>query len=523
LAQVLFEGFMANMRRSSAICVYVNTVIAVALSLYFFLIPAGELVWDLRDPGLLGRDVPGFAFRWHRALSPKYERWAQDRVRSGKAQSNTSDIAGTEWPLFGSVFYLWATEALQEAVQENPGLCAAPPSQYASGAIEAAAALVADPNHAGWVRQHWGDGYLDHENLFYRMLLISALTSYQKLLGDTRYEDLLRRQAGSLADELDKSSHGLLDDYPGQCYPVDIVPAIAAIQRADAVLGKNHSQFVARAIRGFEGATLDIHTGLPAYVVDSKTGRAEGSARGVGLSFMLIWATRLWTQTAEDWYAKYEQQFWQEGLFFAGFREHPKDINVGWFNMGDVDAGPIVAGYGVAACAFGVGATRAMGDTDHAYKLATQALIASWPLPNGTLLMPRMLSSISDAPYLGEAAMLFALSRRPVAQAQERRKPRLPVIVYLGVLSLLALGIYGVIASVRKLRRWRRNDTANDVPLPQVQALIWSILLGCASAMGVAFGGWFAVIFLLAALILPWQRSRPAEEKEQASSSLLSK
>jgi hypothetical protein len=502
------------MRKWLAVCIYVNTAIAVALSLYFLLIPAGELVWDLRDPGLRGREVPRFAFRWHRALSPKYERWARDRVRSGKAQSNTADIAGTEWPLFGSVFYLWATEALQEAAQENPGLCPAPPSQYARGAIEAAAALVADPDHAGWVRQHWGDGYLEHENLFYRMLLISALTSYQKLLGDTRYEELLRRQVGSLADELDTSPHGLLDDYPGQCYPVDIVPAIAAIQRAGAVLGMDHSPFVARAIRGFEGDALDSHTGLPAYVVDSKTGRAEDSARGVGLSFMLTWAPRLWPQTAQDWYAKYEQQFWQEGLFFAGFREFPKGIDVGWINMSDVDAGPIVAGYGVAACAFGVGAARAMGDTDHAYKLATQALVASWPLPNGRLLMPRALSSVSDAPYLGEAATLFALTRRPVVQAHDGGKPRLPAIVYLGVLALLALGVYEVAASIRRLMRWRRNDPRRCVPSPQFQVLVWWILLGCAAVTGVAFGGWIAVVLLLAALILPWQRRRPAGEAE---------
>jgi hypothetical protein len=256
------------MRRPLAICVHVNTAIAVALSLYFFLIPAVELVWDLRDAALRGESIPRCAFRWHRALSPKYERWARDRVRSHSVQSNTANIAGTEWPLFGSVFYLWATEALQEAAQENPAVCSVPPNQYARGAIEAAAVLVADPDQAGWVKQHWGEDYLEHGNLFYRMLLISALTSYQKLLGDNRYEELLRWQVGSLASELDESPHGLLDDYPGQCYPVDIVPAIAAIRRADAVTGMDHSQFVARAIRGFEGTVLDSHTGLPAYVVD---------------------------------------------------------------------------------------------------------------------------------------------------------------------------------------------------------------------------------------------------------------
>ena len=500
------------MRKSLAICVYANTAIGVALSLYFFLIPAGELAWELRDPGLRGGEVPRFAFRWHRALSPRYEAWARDRVRSGKVQSNTADIAGTEWPLFGSVFYLWATEALQEAVEKNPGLCPVPPDQYARGAIEAAAALVADPDHAGWVRRHWGEDYLEHENLFYRMLLISALTSYQKLLGDTRYEELLRWQVGSLANELDESPHGLLDDYPGQCYPVDIVPAIAAIRRADAAIGMDHSQFVARAIRGFEGTRLDSHTGLPAYVVDSKTGRGEDSARGVGLSFMLTWAPQLWPQTARDWYAKYTEQFWQEGLFFAGFREFPRDIDIGWFNMSDVDAGPIIAGYGVAASAFGVGAARAMGDMDRAYKLAAQALVASWPLPNGTLLVPRVLSNVSDAPYLGEAATLFALTRRPVMQTQGGGAMlRLPMIVYLGVFVLLALGIYEVVASILKLLRWHRGGPKQYVPLPHVQVLLWWILLGCVAAVAVAFSRWIALIFLLAALGLPWQRRRPAD------------
>jgi hypothetical protein len=41
------------MRKSIAICIYVNTVIAIALSLYLFLIPAGEMAWDLRDPGIM--------------------------------------------------------------------------------------------------------------------------------------------------------------------------------------------------------------------------------------------------------------------------------------------------------------------------------------------------------------------------------------------------------------------------------------------------------------------------------------
>lgn len=258
------------MRKPLAVRLYTNTVLAVVLGLYLFIVPAAMMICDLGDPGLRGQNVPRCAFRWHRALSPRYEKSARQRVASGvMAGLTTGDISGTEWPLFGSVFYLWATEALQEAAEEHPALCSVPPSHYARGAIKAAAALVADPNHAGWVKQHWGDDYLEKENLFYRMLLISALTSYQELLGNAKYEELLRGQVESLAKELDESPYGLLDDYPGQCYPVDIVPAIAAIRRADAVLGTDHSQFIARAIRGFQDERLDRHTGLPAYVIDS--------------------------------------------------------------------------------------------------------------------------------------------------------------------------------------------------------------------------------------------------------------
>lgn len=495
------------MRKSIAICVYANALGALALSLYFFVAPVVLVVRDLGDPALRGGGIPRCAFRWHRVLSPRYERWARSRVAVGKAsQLGTADISGTEWPLFGSVFYLWATESLEQAAKENPSPCSAPPSLYARGAIEAAAALVADPNHAGWVRQHWGDEYLQKENLFYRMLLISGLTSYQRLLDDARYEELLRGQVESLAKELDESPYGLLDDYPGQCYPVDILPAIAAIRRADAVLGTDHSEFAARAIRGFQDTRLDQHTGLPAYVVDSKTGRAEDCARGVGLSYMLIWAAELWPQTAESWYSQYEGQFWQEGTWFAGFREYPRDIDVGWFNMADVDAGPVIGGYGVGASAFGVGAARVMGRSDQAYKLAAETLAVSWPLPGGRLLTPRILSNVSDAPYLGEAAVLFALTRRALTPVQGGQQASLPAIVCVAFAGLLLLGAGEMAVSLRKLRQWRRTGQQWHVPLPQYQMLIWAILLVCTPIAWRLFGALIGLVVFLAALTFPLQR-----------------
>ena len=499
------------MKKKLTFCVIINAAIMIFLSAYAFLIPAGMLIHNLRDPGLYSDNMPRFVFRWHRALSPKYEKWARRRVESGAATKlTTENISGTEWPVFGSVFYLWATEALQQAFDENPTLAPSAPRDYAQGAIEAAAALVADPNHASWVKEHWGDAYLEKENLFYRMLLISGLTCYQKLCGDTKYEDLLRKQVVSLANELDQSPYGLLDDYPGQCYPIDILPAIAAIRRADAVLGTDHAAFTARAIRGFQETRLDKETGLPAYVVDSKTGLAKDSARGVGLSFMLIWAPELWPETARQWYTKYEQQFWKQGRWLAGFREFPKDIDVGRFAYTDVDAGPVVSGYGAAACAFGIGAARAMGRFDHAYVLTAQAIVYSWPLPNGTLLGPRLLSNLSDAPYLGEAAMLFALTRVPVYPAKVAERINLPWSVYAGILLLFCLGAYEVFATIHKMMRWHRRRDKLYVPAPGIQMFVWLVLMVAAVLIWIALSVYAGLLILLIAQLIPFRlKKRP--------------
>ncbi|UCC98250.1 MAG: hypothetical protein JSW66_20685 [Phycisphaerales bacterium] len=492
------------MKRQMTLCVNVNSVVLIFLSLYVLLVPAGMLIHDMLDPGLYSDEIPRCAFRWHRALSPKYEKWARQRVQSGAATKlTTQNISGTEWPVFGSVFYLWATEALQQAFYEDPTLAPSSPRSYAHGAIEAAAALVADPNHANWVKDHWGGAYLEKKNLFYRMLLISGLTSYQRLTGDIRYEDLLRSQVESLARELDESPYGLLDDYPGQCYPVDILPAIAAIRRADSVLGTDHAAFAARAIRGFEATRLDEDTGLPAYMVDSRTGRARDSARGVGLSFMLIWAPELWPETARDWYAKYEQQFWQQGRWLAGFREYAKDVDMGWFVFNDVDAGPVLYGYGAGACAFGVGAARVMGRFDHAYALGAEAIVGSWPLPDGTLLGPRFLSNLSDAPYLGEAAVLFAVTRRSVAQPEVADRGTLPWSVHAVILLAIGLGVGAVLAVVHKTRRWHKHKTTLSVPAPAVQVSLWWALMIAAVLAWTIVSTSIAMIILLTAQFIP--------------------
>jgi hypothetical protein len=483
--------------------VYINAALLAVLAFYFFFYPAITIIRDLNDPGLKSGDAPPrFAYSWHRSLSPKYEKWARERVASGSAaEMSVHDISGTEWPIFGTVFYLWATESLQEAWEKDPSLSRVAPKEYARGAIEASAALVSDPNHAGWVRKHWGDAYLERENLFYRMLLISGLTSYQKLTKDVKYEPLLREQVESLAQELDQSPHGLLDDYPGQCYPVDILPAIAAIRRADAVLGTDHSQFVVRAVRAFQGDAVDELTGLPTYIANSHTGQGYGPARGVGIAFMLIWAPQLWEETSQEWYASYDYHFWQREWATAGWREFSNERPGGkWFI--DVDAGPVMSGYGTAASAFGIGTARTYGRFDQAYPLSAEALAASWPLPDGTRLGPRMFSNLSDAPYVGETALLFSFTRMPLVENGKPSDGFIPASVYFGILFYLVGGGLLVWRAVFIVKRWKKSQ-GNPIPQPKLQIFLWIALLVSGLVMLVFFNKAVGALLIFLMQTLP--------------------
>src|SRR5687768_15776886 len=110
---------------------------------------AGEIAVALRDPALAGPAPAQQSWRWHRALTPVFAAWAQQRRGDpAVARLPLQDIAGTEWPLFGAVFYLRASENLDRAWARAPQ--GPRPAHYARSAIDAAAELLADPAQSGW-------------------------------------------------------------------------------------------------------------------------------------------------------------------------------------------------------------------------------------------------------------------------------------------------------------------------------------------------------------------------------------
>jgi hypothetical protein len=385
------------------------------------------------------------------------------------------------------------------------------PKVFCKDAIIAASELVIDPKHASWVGQHWGTNYLHRENVFYRMLVIAALTSREKLLHDAAHLDLLRDQVETLSKELNDSKSGLLNDYPGECYPGDVMAAIACIHRADAVLGTDHSRFISRSLRAFIGPR-STRLKLPSYQAGAETGAALSEARGCANSYFCLTSPELWPGPAKTWFQLYEKFFWQHRLGFAGFREFPGDVpNTDWTI--DVDAGPVIAGFGVAANAFGIGAARKNGRFDLACPLSAEMLATVWELPDGTLAMPRILSNFSDAPMLGEAAILWLLSVQPEKGFPVRTGGNIPAFVYVVLIGALLFGISRILAAIETFQA-ALQEPAPTASAPRLQACLWvALIIGAVgvSCMGRTLPG-FAL--LLAALLLPRTKKHVTDETD---------
>jgi hypothetical protein len=494
----------AMMRR----IISINSLIVVLLAAALFIFPPLRAALDLCDPALRQPGVPKAAWRLYRNLTPRYAVWAQARIAQGRAEKlSTSNISGTEWPLFGSVFYLWGIENLDTAWEAGDHTAGVEPKIFARDAIIASSELVIDPKHAAWVKKHWGEDYLHRENVFYRMLVIAALTTRAKLLQDGAHMEMLRDQVETSSKELDASKTGLLEDYPGECYPTDVVAALMCIKRADVVLGTDHSSFVKRALRGFIGTKLTRHQ-LPPYMAGSATGLPCSESRGCGNSYLCLNAPELWPAQARQWYELYDRFFWQQRITAVGFREYPKDVPHSEWTM-DVDAGPVIAGHGVAASAFGVGAARKNGRFDRAYPLAAEMLATIGELPNGVLAIPRLLPNLSDAPLLGEAGILWQLSIQPEQGFPVKTGGSVPAYVYIVLIGVFLFGVWRIMDAIWTFRLARRLPEP-AVRAPRFQATAWACLVFGAVVAYWTGHGLIGVVALVVGVMLPVVKRKKA-------------
>jgi hypothetical protein len=380
---------------------------------------------------------------WFNGLAGRYADWATGYLNSRRALTVSKwDVAGTEWPMFGSVLFLVTAGELQKQ-----GLVDARQGKVRR-AVEKAREIVVSPNTAAWVKARWGDDYLKRENVFYRMLLIMGAAAYEEITGDIRHKTVMAWQWRSLAEELERAPFHVLDDYPGDCWPSDVLWAVAAIRRAAALEGLPHDTLARSLLGAFDGP-LSV-SGLPVFRTDKTTGAPLEPPRGCGNSGILCFAAELDPAVAARWFKEHESQFWKENLWLAGFTEFPKGT-VPAFS--DVDSGPVFCEFGSVASAFGIGAAKSVGRMDRAVPLTLEAVACSWPTPFGFLVPMAMGERAADGACLAETALLFSMTRPNRLEQTVIFRGHAPLLVWVLFFVYIGTGAGCIFIILRRLYR----------------------------------------------------------------------
>ena len=432
------------------------SAVVIVLSLLLLIYPAITIFIVVMDSHLKQTGQSRLVPMWFRSAAPRFLSWANMYLETNYGQSiRSDDIPATEWPMFGAVFFLVTAEELQQQgkIDANQGTI--------REAVDKAAQIVASPVTATWVKTKWGNGYREKENVFYRMLLILGLSSYERITADKQYHALMSRQRATLANELAAAKLHLRDDYPSECYPADMLWAVAAIQRAARLENTRHDALAKGLIAAFDGP-LKAPEGLPAFQADSRSGRILQGARGCGNSGILLFAAELDPAVAGRWYSAYEEGFWKDTGWIAGFTETPRDSHDPFM---DVDSGPVLFGFGSVASGFGIGAAKAVGRFDHAAPLTTEAIACSWPTPFGPLI-PGLMGRLAVKSWsLGEVALLFSMTRPTMAARTVPFEGRTPLVVWLLLIAYAGAGLFFIWYEIRSCRRLirRHSDVCRGV------------------------------------------------------------
>ena len=78
-------------------------------------------------------------------------------------------------------------------------------------------------------------------------------------------------------------------------------------------------------------------------------------------------------------------------------------------------------------------------------------------LPSGRLLVPSLRSDLTEAPFLGETALLFVFTR-PMSLPGKASVLSTPKLVYIVLAMTLSLGLLLLFLGLRLLLRARKRD-----------------------------------------------------------------
>jgi len=142
------------------------------------------------------------------------------------------------------------------------------------------------------------------------------------------------------------------------------------------------------------------------------------------------------------------------------------------------------------------------------------------PMIDGSLLVPRTLSNLTDAPFTGEAIILFNFTRRPKPGVQIITKNgQTPGTVYV-IFATLGLTAALLFALITRRVRMRLRRRYSPIRFPTAQLVLWLVivLIGLILLYSSQIFAFALVVILTQFLPIYWRPETSSETGDRTSS-----
>ena len=272
--------------------------------------------------------------------------------------------------------------------------------------------------------------------LGWRTYLLGRILSAQTV-PDGELLGQFERDSAEIALAIQNSPHPFLPSYPNQIWPVDTLPAVAALKLHTHLIDNRYDGLIDDWLPA-TSAYRDPATGLLPHRLDGVTGAIVEGARATSQTLIVRFMAEIDPVLAQSDYVLLREQFLVRYMGLPGVREYPHGVDKG----GDVDSGPLVMGVSLSATAALLGTARALGDAELGRHLWQSAELIAIPLPtpNGRRYLAAQPFAIANVFAAWSAAT--PLAPIDAVDATTAHGWRLPIHLVSGVLvGVMGLGV----------------------------------------------------------------------------------
>jgi hypothetical protein len=232
-----------------------------------------------------------------------------------------------------------------------------------------------------------------------------ALGLHRLVAPSSRFDARHDAIVAALARRFEASPIGLVETYPGETYPVDNTAALGALALHAKATYAAPSPGLARGLEAIRIHGIQLESGLLAQAVDSSTAAPRDPGRGSGTALAAYFLAFSDHAMSASLYRAVHRDLFRTVIGFGAILEHPSSCEKCSSRV-DIDSGPVVAGFGVSATGFAIGASRANDDRDAFASLYATAHLFGAPFDEGGT------RTFATGGPLGDA-ILFAMLTAP--------------------------------------------------------------------------------------------------------------